>query len=572
MTRRSLAAAFVACIASPALAATPPVDAYTVSPVAENGKIAALSVTITLPADADGETRLRLPDAWGGGERLWRFIKDPVVSGGALSKPDEKTWVIRSKPRAPLTVRYRVVSAYDGEPPVDSVNYGQPIIGPGGVYVVGHTIFVTPEDRKDLARFAWDPAGSGLRLASDLSQMERTPRPLDELSASVLMAYPDMRVIQRDVDGAPVRVAVRGQFTFSDEAFADMVARTIGAVRAFWGDGREPFLITLVGQAGPQGWTSYRGTGLDDAFAVISTQNTQLGDYQLFLAHEYFHTWNSQRLGGLKEGPDEPLGYWFSEGFTDHYARKLALRYGLVDLEAFAAAWNVALEAYATSPAITASNAEIASNFWSDQAVHKLPYQRGALLAVLMERKLQAQGGLDRVVLAMRDRARGQDPRSWDSSAAGLFPRVARDVTGVDVTPEIARFATRGERILLPADAFGGCLTVETLTRPTYQLGFDLAATGKARMVTGVDPAGPAYAAGLREGMKYLGRQGGKPGDGSVEIGFAVEENGKPRVIRFLPKGPGEVTVQKVVVPSNLTPEARAACARAVAGAPSARR
>lgn len=572
MIRISLTAALAALIATPALAARQTVDAYTVSPVVENGRVAALSVTITLPADADGETRLRLPDAWGGGERLWRFVKDPIVSGGALSTPDEETWVIRSKPRAPLTLRYRVVSAYDGEPPVDSVNYGQPIVGPDGVYAVGHTIFVTPEDRKDLARFAWDPAGSGLRLASDLSRMERSPRSLDELSASVLMAYPDMRVIQRDVDGEPVRVAVRGRFAFTDEAFADMAARTIGAVRAFWGDGREPFLVTLVGQTAPQGWTSFRGTGLGDAFAVISTQNTKLDDYRLFLAHEYFHTWNSQRLGGLMEGPDEPLGYWFSEGFTDHYARKLALRYGLVDLEAFAAAWNEALEAYATSPAITASNAEIARNFWRDKAVQKLPYQRGALLAVLMERKLQAQGGLDRVMLAMRDHARDHDPTSWSSSAAGLLPRVARDVTGVDVAPEIDRLATRGERILLPADAFGGCLTVETLTRPTYQLGFDLAATGKARMIAGVDPTGPAYAAGLRDGMKYLGRQGGKPGDGSVEIGFAVEESGKPRVIRFLPKGTGEVTVQKVVVPASLTPEARAACVKVVAGVPSLRR
>ena len=66
--------------------------------------------------------------------------------------------------------------------------------------------------------------------------------------------------------------------------------------------------------------------------------------------------------------------------------------------------------------------------------------------------------------------------------------------------------------------------------------------------------------------MKYLGRQGGKMGDGSVEIGFAVEDDGKPRVIRFLPRGPSEITVQKVTVPASLTPEARAACVKAVAG------
>lgn len=542
-------------------------DVYRVSPLVENGKIHALAVEVRLPADADGETRMQLPAEWGGGERLWRFLKDPVVTGGQLSQPDEKTWVITSKPRARLTLRYRVVSAYDGPPPPDSPNYGQPIIGPEGFYVIGHTIFATPEDREtDLARFEWDPASSALQLSTDLKPLQRAPASISQLGPSVLMAYPDTVEARRDVGGAPLTVAMRGTFSFSAEAFADMAARSIGAVRAFWGDGRAPFLITLAGQPAPQGWTSYRGSGLDDAFAVISTQNTRLEDYRLFLTHEYLHTWNAERLGGAIDGPGEPAGYWFSEGFTDYYARRLALRAGLVDLETFAAAWNEALDAYATSPAIGANNAQIVAGFWSDRAVQKLPYQRGAQLAVLLENRLKSKGGLDQVMLALRDQAAKRRDTSRRVPASQAFTPVARSVTGVDLTPEIDRFVSRGERILLPSDAFGGCLTVETLTRPAYWLGLDLAETGKARTLVGVDPSGPAYAAGLREGMKYLGRHGGKPGDSTVEVGLAIEENGKPRVIRFLPKGPGEVTVQRIKVPTALTPDARAACVKAVAG------
>lgn len=554
---------------APAQAATPQpnLDRYRVAPVVEDGKVNAVSVTITMTADPDGETRLRLPSAWGGGERLWRFLQAPVVTGGQLAKSDEKTWVIASKPRAPLTVRYRVVSAYDGPPPPDGPNYGQPIIGPDGFYLIGHTIFVTPEGREtSKARFDWDPAGSSLRLATDLSPLKSAPASIEDLGPSVLMAYPDLVEARRDVDGAPLTVAMRGQFGFTAEAFADMAARSIGAVRAFWGDGRSPFLITLAGQAAPQGWTSYRGTGLGDAFAVISTQNTKLEDYRLFLTHEYLHTWNAERLGGAINGPQEPAGYWFSEGFTDYYARRLALRSGLVDLETFAAAWNEALEAYATSSAIGATNDQIVAKFWSDKAVQKLPYQRGAQLAVLMETKLKPKGGLDRVMLAMRDQAAKRQSASRRVPAPLAIASVARNLTGVDLTPEIERFVTRGERILLPPDAFGGCLTIETLTRPAYWLGLDLAETGKGRMVAGVDPAGPAYAAGLRDGMKYLGRQGGKPGDSTVEIGLAIEENGKPRLIRFLPRGPGEVTVQRIKVPATLSGEARAACVKVVAG------
>lgn len=560
----------VGALAALSVDAAPPqrnLDVYRVSPVVENGKVQALTVEVRLRADADGETRMQLPAEWGGGERLWRFLKDPVVTGGQLSQPDEKTWAITSRPRAALTLRYRVVSAYDGPPPPDSPNFGQPIIGPEGFYVIGHTIFATPEGRDlDLARFEWNPAGASLRLATDLTPLQKSPASISQLGPSVLMAYLDTVEARRDVGGAPLTVAVRGTFSFNAEALADMAARSIGAARAFWGDDRTPFLITLAGQPGPQGWTSYRGTGLDDAFAVISTQNTKLEDYRLFLTHEYLHTWIAERLGGAIDGPDEPVGYWFSEGFTDYYARRLALRAGLVDLETFAAAWNEALDAYATSSAIGANNAQIVAGFWSDRAVQKLPYQRGAQLAVLLENRLKTKGGLDRVMLALRDQAaqrRGASPRT---PAAQAFAAVARSMTGVDIAPEIDRYVSRGERILLPADAFGGCLTVETLTRPAYWLGLDLAETGKTRALASVDPTGPAYAAGLREGMKYLGRQGGKPGDSTVEIGLAVEENGKPRVIRFLPKGPGEVTLQRLKAPTALTPDARAACVKAVAG------
>ncbi len=566
MIIKTLAASLAVLFAAPALAATPPVDAYRLAPVVENGKVTALSITLTLPADADGETRLELPSEWGGGEKLWRFVKDPVVAGGVLSTPDEKTWVIKSKPRAPLSVRYRVISAYDGKPPLDSVNYGQPIVGPEGFYVIGHTIFVRPEGRDgDTPRFSWDPAGSDLRLASDLQGLSKTAS-LDDLSASVAMGYRDLTLIERDAGGAPLRVAVRGKFGFTDAAFADMAAQTIGAVRAFWGDGKEPFLVTLVGQNGPPGWTSYRGTGLGDAFAVISTQQVKLDEYRLFLAHEYFHTWNAYRLGGLKDGPDEPLGYWFSEGFTDYYARRVSLRAGLIDLETFVAAWNKALEAYALSPARDAANSEIAARFWTDNSVQKLPYQRGAQIAVLMEGHLKARGGLDGVMLAMRDYAKGRDPAEWDHAAATLFPRIVKARTGIDVTPELDRYAARGETIVLPPDAFGGCLTVETVSRPAYDAGFDEAATRKAMTITGVDPNGPAWAAGLRDGMKYLGRQGGRAGDGSVEVGQAVEDGGAKRLIRYLPQGKGTVTLQRIVVPKDLAPEVRAACVKAVAG------
>ena len=566
---KALAASLVAALfAAPALAATP-IHVYQLAPVVERGKVIALSVTLTLPADADGETRLRVPSSAAAGRQLWRFIKDPVVTGGTLSATDEKTWVIRSKPRARLIVRYRVISAYDGPPPADSSGFDQPIVGPDGFYVLGRASLVRAQGRDgDRARFVWEPGDSDLKFASDLEHIQKRPGTLDDIGSSTMLAGKDLRILTRKAGKAPLRVAVRGEFGFKDEDFVDMAARVVSSIRAFWGGRGDPFLITMQDLDAPAGWISLHGTGLGDAFAVMSKRGQPLDDYRVFLAHEYFHTWNSQRIGGLVDGPSQPEGYWFSEGFTDYYARRLALRSGLIDLETFAADWNRTLEPYGISPVRTAPNADIVARFWSNDDVHKLPYQRGAQFAVLMEARLKDKGGLDAILLAMRDRAKGnKDGTAWGGSVAGLFPRVVRARTGIDVTPEIERYIIAGEAIILPPDAFGGCLTVETRTRPVFDAGFDLSETRRTRVVSGVVPDGPAYAAGLRNGMQYRGRDRGEDGDGSMEAGYAIRDGGPPtRVIRYMPAGKGTVSIQRIAVPKDLSPQAREACVKAVAG------
>ena len=43
------------------------------------------------------------------------------------------------------------------------------------------------------------------------------------------------------------------------------------------------------------------------------------------------------------------------------------------------------------------------------------------------------------------------------------------------------------------------------MTAPSFDLGFDLSASFAAGRLTGVDPSGPAAAAGLAEGMDFEG-------------------------------------------------------------------
>jgi hypothetical protein len=41
---------------------------------------------MALAGDADGVTRMRLPDRWSGAEDLWRAVKDVKAEGGKLRR------------------------------------------------------------------------------------------------------------------------------------------------------------------------------------------------------------------------------------------------------------------------------------------------------------------------------------------------------------------------------------------------------------------------------------------------------------------------------------------------------
>lgn len=566
-TAPALAAAAAVCLA--AFAPAPPPVAYSVTPTLAEGKITGLAVEIVLTADPDGETRLDLPDAWGGGVDLWKGLADLRVEGaGDVREDGPAARIVRSRPGARLVVRYRLpANLVSGEPPAMGPNFSYPIIGPEGFYVMGPTAFITPHDRAgDPASFRWKDGGSGLVFASDLERVTGRRGTVNDISESVMIAARDLTVRTVMVDGSPLRVAIRGQHSFDHSMFVDMVSRIIAAERTFWGDGKEPFLVTLGPLAPAEGSTSIRGTGLGDAFAVIGTPNAELARYRVLLTHEYFHSWNPVRMGGLREGAEEPGDYWFSEGFTDFYARRLALRAGLIDLDQFAADWNEMLAAYATSPARTATNAALMKDFWTDEHLHKLPYQRGALIAALWQARWRADGGpaLDGFVRAIRDEAArsGATPRP-----VGVLVPIVAGRLGHEVAPDIARYVERGEAVLLPPDAFGGCITVRTETRPVFDRGFDAAASAAQGVIVGLDPTSPAYAAGLRNGMVRKGREGGLDGDSRVEIGYRiVDDKGVERVIRYRPEGKTSLTVQQLEVAPGLDPAARAACVRAVAG------
>lgn len=552
-------------------AARPATVDYSLSPVIGNAGLEAVQVEVRFTGEADGETRVRMPNQWAGETELWKQISEITVSGGKATAQSPEVQVIRHRPNARLTLRYRVVSGYPGNPPAG--NAYRAIVRPTWFHLLGEAVFAEPEDQVDRrATFAWKNWPKSWTVASDLDHAAMGRRTLvGDVIESVSLGSPDMALVTRQVSGGTARVAVLGKWSFTADSFGDMTARIVDAQRGFWNDTKEPYFVSLIQTEGGPGVMSSGGTGRADAFAMFATASIDEDVLTFVIAHEHIHAWIPRKMGRMPR-EKESLDYWFSEGFTDFYTFRTLLRTGVWSLEDFARYTNESLSAYDLSKVRTEPNSRIASDFWKDEEVGKLPYQRGMQLAFHWDDRVRrATGGkkdLDDVLMLMRDRkAAAKSSAEVDFVRPG-FVRAMKDVAGLDVTPDIARYVDAGEPVTIPGALFEGCATLVTEQRPTFARGWDPEATTAAdNVVTGLKPESPAYAAGLRNGMKIIARTAGKVGDARVEYALKVSDAGTERTFRFMPEGPGRYTAREIVVRPGLDDAARKACAAQVGGA-----
>jgi predicted metalloprotease with PDZ domain len=561
-------------VAYPALAAAalllaaakpPPPIAYKITPALQPDGSRVLDVEMRLRGDLDGETDILLPSVWAGTSELWRHATQLRISGARKVGGSYEHPVVSHRPGARLRIRYRIVSAYD-EDPGFAYEKARPMVRPDWFFVHGETVFAAPAgDPARPARFKWGRLPKGWTVASDLDHLGGKPTTLANLINTVAIGGANLKVVRRDLRGAPLRVALLGEWSFTPDQLADTVTPIVAAEDAFWGDRSSPFLIAMAPLGELPAGLSYTGTGRTDAFSIASTSAFELKQAVRFLAHEYMHSWVPIELGGMPE-EDEARDYWFSEGFNDYLASKVLLRAGLWSLADWAADKNETLLRYGTSPAKTIKGDEIAARFWTDEHVQQVSYDRGHLLAAKLDSEIAARGAgksLESVLRAQRRAAQNSS-----ELATALFRKVLREETGIDIDADLERYARRGEPLLLPAGLFGDCARLVAERRRQFDRGYDAAATRLAGgVIAGVAPDGSAHAAGMRDGMRLVRREAGKIGDSSVELAYRVADGTGEKVIRYLPVGKEEFEVQRLEI--NATgPEQEALCRTRLGGAP----
>lgn len=495
-----------------------PIISYSFEPRLEGAAIA-LHVKLKISGYAPGQFELAIP-------RPGKLSKrDPVVGLEALSdnlhlSNGENAYrkVVTFRTGEPLELAYDVIKDWDG--PLVNHRQFEPVIFSEYFEFTGANALVHPELRADSpvsVSFDWTALPSTWAIASSFGTSTDNTKRCQSFTGlwgkvdNAVFAGGDFRIHHFLVDHRDTAIAIRGEWTFSDDDAEEQVRKALRIVRQFWQDDHFPYFLVTLAPFAEDGSTD--GTAFTNAFWFFMGPHGRLSEPQIRidLVHEAFHAWNSKRMGLLVG--NQAQTDWFHEGFTDYYAALLSLRAGLIQADDYADRVNKALRDYPYSSS---------------------PYVRGTTIAIWLDSTIRnstnQSHSLNDVMFQMVQSA---DKPFEESRILGIIDQYLR--------PEAQRALRQAiDNGVLPSFAnvtVAPCLQVVMEQVPRFDFGLDYASTKASGLITGVEKDGPAYKAGLRDGERVL-KKDLHNGHTDIAQTFVVEDGAKQQVIRYLAVGP----------------------------------
>ena len=381
----------------------------------------------------------------------------------------------------------------------DPAEVHEAIIRTDLVHSVGYGIFAIPSDAEETDKISfnieWKEMPNKWKTISSYGTaklLNFTAKAQELLHA--IYAAGNLRIYQIVDNKNPVFLSLYGSFDVKDNSIVASLQEIVKTQRSFFNDHDFPYYaISLIEGNDPN---SMGGTRLYDSFAAYLPKGMNHTDYYILFAHEHLHNWIGGKISNNERGS---LDYWWSEGFTDYYARVLALRSGGISLEEFIDECNQILRNYYLSPVINQPNTRIKNSFWKNENIQKLPYARGFVFAVYLNSLIKLHDdtkSVDNIILDLFKIAK-QQPFSVKS-----FKEIAKNYTFQGVKQEISKFIDQGKTIDLTVAA--SILPLEKIKMGPYQRGFDRDKILKNKIIHNINPNSNAYKAGLRNGDKVV--------------------------------------------------------------------
>lgn len=507
-----------------------------------------LHVELRLTGDADGETRIALPNCRYGTPRLWRMTKDVRATGAELA-PDDAGWLhtLTHEPGAELTFAYTL--AID---PTKHDGYAyRPSTGPDHLHVFDEQWRARVRDRERPQHYRVEvtstPEGwvaySNLGAGPGPWSCHRRERDMSAFFGAGRVGVDNVYPGQFDSGTKKVGVYLRG--LREPQTIVNTTKRIVADQARRFGpfdSDADHYTISIFPRE-----RIHAGTAIQDAFICYARPDSERAKLEVLIAHEFFHNW-LPRTGAIdvwRNGTtlDEFRLDWFHEGYTEYLARRMLLDSGRVTKDRYVEFFNQDLEEQAKNKERNVSLEGVKdmikaggySNF-----VERTSYFRGPLIALRQDRELRSRGSsMYEVLKKFFELAKESDGLITEDQFFELL-----ESFDLDARADYDKHVVQGEPPTIAEDSFGEEFVPKNVTVYPYERGFDLRATRNTGEVAGVKPGSAAEKAGLQDGQKFVSYERLRDGDRPITV--RVKVDGAERIVTYLPRAEGVPTVRFV--------------------------
>ncbi len=553
MKRKSILTVFFgfALAASAAHGQKIPAMEYLLTPVPMADRTE-LQISLRFKTTQAAPLTVRLPVDCFGTPNLERGVKDFRGTNGTVVRPGAGDAEKIVEPVATGEVDLSYTLSYD---PVEmrSRPYA-PGTGPGYLHLAGCQWLLPvgddKEERELRVKIGKVPAGWKMYSSSSPDPMNFSVRAsYDALSSAAIGGGTASHVFHTGKNR--VTVFAHGSLQIPQQDLFRSIERLVRLQRKWFSDDGQPDYTIVV--APRPGFRA--GFAPDNMFVCFVDPATRATDLNLLVAHEFFHNWLPNKIEIVHAKEYSSLRYeWFNEGFPEYFAHKILRDAELLTETEFSDAVNANIMNIVDNPNRSKSYDDLvqmakAGKFDGD--AKKLAYFRGFLMALNWDTRMKRKDPRHDLSSFMRELyglARSTDGKISE----GAFFKLA-DEYGIDAPSDLARYIILGEPIEPDPNSLGPFLRLESTTRDRFAAGFDVAVTFRSKILNGVDVSGPAYKAGLRNGMAFVNAENlfrfsnwwrrDRP------VTVTIKTDGVPRTVEYWPRGE-EVSV-KLFVPSK---------------------
>jgi len=355
-------------------------------------------ITVAVRGDADGRTTLAVGDDFGFTQPDPQMFDDLRVScaGNCRVRLNRQALVldVSHPPGALIEVSHRL----DRAAVLDDVDDYSAFADRSGVLLFSPISLFLPQGRRgdQDVTIRWS-VPSGWRPFGPFGSAEVTRGRLTPIELSSLLLAAGPHTALGGERGDRFGVVSFDPQTADPQEIVTRMDPILETTRAFFPGTKESWYFVTAAEAGPeiQHGFSLGGTAVRSAFALYVSPGMDMdtfgGTLDRVVAHEYFHNWNGVLF--FLDGGGEHHARWFVEGFTEFYARKIALESGASSLDDFVEHLNDHIRFYRQSDVQYYGLEEMVGLWEANDPRAELSYKRGDLLALYVDEAVRRVSG-----------------------------------------------------------------------------------------------------------------------------------------------------------------------------------